>query len=833
VVAAPALDGNPVQAVDDPAHGYVYVLVDSASGSFVAVLEGSTVVANISVPDGSTQMSFDPAHGLVYVGDYGSDGGDSVAVINGTGLVGEVDTQYSPVEQVDDPAQGWDLSIDSYGYVTVINGTRAFTNLTAGDSAFAGVFDPVSGCWYVADTYGGLIREFNATTEQAEVDDGYGPDTLSVDPENGWVYAGDSYANTVTVVDGGSVLRTIGLKAGAGSITYDPTTGFMDVQLLGAPGRVEQLNGTQVVDVLSTGVSGWALGDLAYDPANGLVYVQDGASLLALNGTSWAGSVGLAGAFYQGYPMAYDPATGLLFVPEAAADVVAELSGTLALGAPLELAPVPGGAGRADVGQPVVVASPVRGVGTGTLSPSGGTPAAGPLGCGPPTMEANATPIELVVDCDPSGPGEGAVWLNLSDAVGTVSAWIDLTVDPDPVATAPVATVDGRSNATAADVGQSVAIAERPNGGAGNYTSYNWTGIPAWANCTGNGTSVLTCTFPDAATVSLEVTVTDQAGLVAGPSPVLTLRVNLRPSDAAPLASRPSADVGQLVNFTAATTWGTRPYRSFDWTGLSAGTCAGLTSATVRCTFGAPQTLSVGVSTVDATGAASPPSPTTELTVFALPTVGVPTASRSTADSGQAVNFTVSGGGGSGGVAFDWYGLPGSCAQASTDAPRCLTGAPGNYTVTVRTMDTDRGLSNLSDGLAVAVYPDVEVEAPTVSEATVTVGGNVTVATEATGGYGELELQWSGLPPGCAGAGATVACRPAAAGNYEISVTVTDANGYRALSTQVGLAVVLPPAPAPVPRLFGLPLPELVVLVLAAAVAAGLGIAVLVRHRHR
>jgi hypothetical protein len=68
----------------------------------------------------------------------------------------------------------------------------------------------------------------------------------------------------------------------------------------------------------------------------------------------------------------------------------------------------------------------------------------------------------------------------------------------------------------------------------------------------------------------------------------------------------------------------------------------------------------------------------------------------------------------------------------------------------------------------------------------------VNFSVAANGGAGGYVYTWLGLPPGCTTANVpSLACVPTVAGAYNISVTVTDSNGYSVTSAQTVFVVAI------------------------------------------
>jgi DNA-binding beta-propeller fold protein YncE len=823
------VSSGPEQAVYDPGNGYVYALCYGSANGAVSVINGTTTIANVSVGVGPYGLAYDDENGYVYAGNYDDGAGSTVSVIDGTKLLGTVGVGNAPFDQVYDARTGWDYSIGYLGTISVLNGTEVVGTISAGSGLFSATYDPVNGFVYVVQYSASELLAYNGTTLVGTVSIGSSPTWASVDPENGWVYAATTGVSSVSVVNGTRLVKEVGLEGTPVALAFDARHGYMDVGVAYSNGAVAVLNGSKLLATVALTGSGY-IEDMGYDPANGYVYVADN-RLYAVNGTKFAGVVPVSLSFGLSSVGFADAPGGLLYLTEYGPSDVVVLSTVLALTAPIEMFPDPGPAAMADVGQTLTIGSQLWGGGAGSDSASG-VEVPDWAGCGPADLQTGASPFgngttTIAVSCTPTTPGDYTVWLNVSDGTASAWSWVDLAVFADPVATAPVATVAGQGNASEGDYGEPVAFAEAAQGGTGNYTSYEWSGFPRGTSCDRNGTAHPVCTFDQTGSFSLTVAVTDSLGVSSPTSPALSFYIGARPSVAAPSANRTSADVDQSVTFRAAASGGTNDFPTYHWSGLSDGTCTGLQGPSASCLFDAPANLTVRASATDSLGVTTLMSPGTAFTVFGLPTVTVPVASRPSLDEAQPVNFTTIGSGGSGPLSFVWTGLPSGCAQTGTSAPRCVPLAPGSFTVTVEAVDPNGGVSGLSDATAVVVYTDPTVSAPNVSSPSLSLGGSVTIRTLASGGSGSLSIAWSGLPPGCVGASSALTCQPTEVGTFAISVSVTDSNGFRSLSPETTITVRSPPPPGGV-TVAGLPLPVFAgllvggVAVAAAAVVYGL-----------
>lgn len=103
-------------------------------------------------------------------------------------------------------------------------------------------------------------------------------------------------------------------------------------------------------------------------------------------------------------------------------------------------------------------------------------------------------------------------------------------------------------------------------------------------------------------------------------------------------------------------------------------------------------------------------------------------------------------------------------------------GTGGRYQLTL----TDAAGNTASTWLV--VYSDPNASAPSASPPSVDLGQSTTFSTTASAGSGGYSYTWSGLPAGCTGRGANFSCTPYRAGFSNITVDVTDSNGFSAAS---------------------------------------------------
>lgn len=319
--------------VVDPSNGYLY---GAAGGNFsyALVISGTSIIANVTVgtrPAGSacpisTGVAYDPFNGYVYV-DSATCYTPTVGVINGTSLIANVsggggDANDIPVV---DTANG-DVYVGNGGNpatLTVISGTAAVGAVTVG-TANQGIesitFDPSNGYMYVVcDT---SLWVLSGTTIVATIPFNDGIGLPQVDSSNGDVYVASSQTSqvsthsSVAVISGTTVLANITV-ADLPAITLDSVNGYLYVSSASfGTNNITIISGTKIIGNVSVSQYMWLP---VVDPSNGEVFVtsaQPAASnpgeIWIISGLSLAGTV-TAGA-NPGNPL-YNPSNGYFYVP--------------------------------------------------------------------------------------------------------------------------------------------------------------------------------------------------------------------------------------------------------------------------------------------------------------------------------------------------------------------------------------------------------------------------------------------------------------------------------------------------------------------------------------
>ena len=279
-VASVPLPGTPWGLGVDPTNGYVYV--KNGPGNTVWVINGTALIASISVGQGpSGAIAFDPVNGDMYAANYGS---GNVSLIRGTTVVGTIPTGGEPSGAVYNPTNGYVYVNNYFSNVSVISGTTVVANVSIS---------------------------------------GVDPQEAAVDPTSGDVYVPGYQTNNVTVIHGTSVLTSISIghsdqgDALPNSATYDASDGLVYVDNFEWD-NVSLINGTRLVG--SIPVERAPFGG-SFDPENGCVYVTDWVSnnVSVIRGTTVVGTipVGLQPSY-----VAFDPANGYIYAENYASDNV-------------------------------------------------------------------------------------------------------------------------------------------------------------------------------------------------------------------------------------------------------------------------------------------------------------------------------------------------------------------------------------------------------------------------------------------------------------------------------------------------------------------------------
>jgi len=240
-----------------------------------------------------------------------------------------------------------------------------------------------------------------------------------------------------------------------------------------------------------------------------------------------------------------------------------------------------------------------------------------------------------------------------------------------------------------------------------------------------------------------------------------------------PILRTVSVDVDQLASFTCNS-----------WT-FGDGSVA--TGQNVTHTFSLPGTVDVQCTVIDSLQTTSQNA--TSIVVLSDPSINLLTANPTSVDLGQTVTLAVEATGGSTDYTYEWMNLPPGCNSENTASISCQPTTTGIFEVAVNITDSN-GFTLISSNLSVNLYPDPSLASFTASPSSLDEGLTIEFAASPSGGVGDLSLVYYNLPTGCESANSTnLACSPAAAGTYQVTVTVTDSNGFTISSSPVTITV--------------------------------------------
>jgi YVTN family beta-propeller protein len=260
------------------------------------------------------------------------------------------------------------------------------------------------------------------------------------------------------------------------------------------------------------------------------------------------------------------------------------------------------------------------------------------------------------------------------------------------------------------------------------------------------------------------------------------------PQATTPSPSVSSVDLSQGVTFTTSAVGGIAPY-TYVWNNLPTG-CTSASVTILTCVPTGPGIFHVSVTITDATGYSTMSGAVT-FPVYIDPTVSVPNPSMPSADMGQTLTFIANVTGGSGTyIGYTWAVSSPSlgCVVASSPKIVCTPTTNGTYDVSLYVTDSNGCSSGTPGGCAAVatvsapfiVYTDPSVGRPTAYPHIIDAGQtvNFTSATP-TGGLPPYIYTWLGLPANCTSSGIIYdVCTPHTGGAFNISVAVTDTNGY-------------------------------------------------------
>jgi hypothetical protein len=393
----------------------------------------------------------------------------------------------------------------------------------------------------------------------------------------------------------------------------------------------------------------------------------------------------------------------------------------------------------------------------------------------------------------PLPPGTYPISLNLSQTVATFDGWAvtsnlslngtNLTVAGPGTLTALVAPfgLSAPTVAPSAIPWNATATFQVTAMGAGPF-AYEWAGLPG---CPSRDLSVLACRASEAGRFSGTVSVVDPDGNSATAGGA-NLTVDDAQLELVATASPNATDVGVATVLSVTPLDGLGPF-TYRYTGLPVG-CSSANLSTVSCLPTEPSSGS-SVNVTDALGL-SEVAPIA-LVVHPVPRLALANAAGWKVDAGISTTLTVLPRNGTLPYRFVWTGLPAGCSAVDGPSVRCVGPAEGAYPVEVELTDAVGVSVSVSEDLV--IVPPLAVDLLTAQPNTTDVGRPVNFSVGYTGGVAPFTVDYVGLPNGCASVNAsTFTCRPTAAIQTDVLVTVSDRDG---ISDGASTPVVIDAAP--------------------------------------
>lgn len=643
---------------------------------------------------------------------------------------------------------------------------------------------------YVANYLSANVTEINASSlsKVRTIPVGSHPQAPVYDPSSNQLYIANVGSSNLTILNATTnaqrkTLAMPGVGYGVQSMAINPRG---DRVFVLGNGNVRVFNGSNDSIVSTTGVSGFAFA-IASDPANGNVYVADGASnnVSILNGTNGS-VVATVPSYYTPDGVAFDPVRTEMWIAEQGSSNISIINGTTekTTGSfPVAYAPFLVGAGPAN--GTVFVDGACRG-GIAEVNGSSGRISS--------CIDFPARPVGLTYDSQ-----NGMLYVSddyttvyvVNPTNGTIAHSIFLGDSPYPpypweMALDPanntlfVPTYDwGNLSVINLTTDKVVRVLGAGGGSVATYDPADgsiW--ISTWAN------KVLRYNASTYKALPSVAVGTYAEGMVYDP---LTREMYIANSGSQNVSVL-NATTGAMV---ATVKVGINNYQlAYDpYDDLIFCTNAG--SNTVSVIDGTNHSVVATVPTEfwprdvafsntgdlavisDQDGSAltllqmhSPPGPRIEK--FAADPAVVP--------EGGSTNFTSSVIDPNGTPSYAYLGLPVGCTSSNTSRLGCTPGRPGSYLVTLRV--TDPAGYSADANVTLVAEDNLTVPGFRLSSPAIDLNQSIRLNTTATGGYGAVTYTYTGLPPGCPGLDvAQLTCTPTAPGNFTVTVWVTDQSG--------------------------------------------------------
>ncbi|HYB79533.1 MAG TPA: PKD domain-containing protein, partial [Thermoplasmata archaeon] len=399
---------------------------------------------------------------------------------------------------------------------------------------------------------------------------------------------------------------------------------------------------------------------------------------------------------------------------------------------------------------------------------------------GASVTSGEGTTMEVPVGEEPAAiavvPTEGA------GASGLAAIWVanELSGTISVLSTPPEVTYFAATPATI-DLGHAISIQVDFTDGTGTVT-ISYEGLPD--GCLSSNAPELNCTPAVAGKFDLVVNLTDSFGETANASATLVVMKTLSVQLTLSPSTLPEIDAGVAVVASAAASNGLPPYH-YSW---SFGDGAVLGGSNVSHAYSTPGAYVISAQAQDATGATANSS--VEVVVVPRPLVHISLRPGNATDVDFPVQLTSSTTGGTGAVSETW-GFGDGTEAVGANVTHAWT-RPGTYSVTVEYVDALGVTAN--SFVNVTVHPSLSATFASgngSSASPITMGSPVPFSSTASGGTPPYSVAWT-FGDGSMAFGASVDHRYAAAGTYQVAVTLADSVGA---AVQSNLTVVVTEAP--------------------------------------
>jgi uncharacterized repeat protein (TIGR01451 family) len=244
---------------------------------------GPTVIATVTVGTGPFEIGVNPTTNRVYVVNYGSGGGNTVSVIDGSNntTVATVTVGSGPVGVGVNPntnlVYASNYNSCSSSTVSVISGTSntVVATATAGSGPTGIGVNPNTNLLYVANYCAGTVSVISgvSNTLVATLTVGSNPWGVGVNPNTNLIYVANRGGNTVSVIDGASntLVATMTVGSGPSGVGVNPVANRVYV---GGGAYVWRIDGASntVAATTTVGSSPWSVG---VNPTTNRIYASN------------------------------------------------------------------------------------------------------------------------------------------------------------------------------------------------------------------------------------------------------------------------------------------------------------------------------------------------------------------------------------------------------------------------------------------------------------------------------------------------------------------------------------------------------------------------------